>query len=166
MDKVDLETKIRKYSTNMRLSAYGVILFGAWSVIKGILYLVFNTGVFDALLGIGSIPKESKTLAISVLFAIQVLDLIVRILIGRAAILESKGHKRGIGYIIIGFLLISFYVYNDVANFPSVFELGSTNMIIDQIVSLILDITSIYAMADLIYSSIRYKALGGGADAG
>ena len=155
-----VETKIRKYRDNMRISAYGTFLFGAWNILKCVLYLLMDKGYFNALYEMYDYPEEIWGLAMALIFILLGIDLLLRLLVSFAAIKESKGKKKGCGYVIFGvILLIIVYIPMLCADVYTTVQIDDVAMLIDSIVATIVDITSVYALFDLLYCSIRFKIL-------
>lgn len=154
-----METGLRKYTDNMRISAFGVILFGLWSILKCIMYLVFDTGVFDMVDIYDDGSEILRVVVIVITFFILVVDLIFRLIVATSAIRDSKKGDKGLGYIILGSFMFIMYAVILIAGFFNADYYGQIELIIDGVVTVIVDITSLYAIGDLIYSSIMAKSL-------
>lgn len=153
-----METKLRKYTDDLRISAYGVILFGIWSVLKCIMYFTMDTGIFELLFNDSIDPSETN-LTIVVTYMVLGLDLLLRLIVGIAAIKESKGVKKSMAYIVVSAIMFVFYGVVLVYSFADIFKYTNVPFIIDQLVTFLVDATSLYAMGDMIFSGCKVKSL-------
>lgn len=167
MNSTELETQLRKYRNNIKISAYGTVVLGAWNILKYVLYLVMDTRFFDRMMEMMDNSANNEKLIIVTSFVLLAIDLLVRVLISRSAILEIKGKrkkngkKRGSAYIVFGIIMAVSYSIMDISNISFIAQITDIDLIIDQIVTTFVDITSIYAVCDLIYCVIRFRILSG-----
>lgn len=165
MNSAEIETKLRKYRNNIKISAYGTVVLGAWNFLKCVLYLVMDTRFFDRMMGLFDYSYDNEKTIIATSFVLLSIDLLVRVLISRSAISEIKGKrkkngkKRGSAYIVFGIIMAVSYSIMDISNLSFIAQITDIDLIIDQIVTTLVDITSIYAVCDLIYCVIRFRIL-------
>ena len=147
--------KLRRYKNDLYVSGTGVIIMGAWSVIKALMEIILGPeDYFD----MGDIEPDYRpyVLVISVVFVLlfMLLILAVHLYIGMNAAKAARGmdHKKGYiaGSIILLILtLISFTSYaNDDPE-----DIDTT------IASILVDLTTIYIFAVVVISSFRIKKL-------
>ncbi len=153
-----MEKEIRRRRSILSITGIGVIFFGLWNLIK--MHLIFLMGK-NQLLNEAAAADEnlSPTLILIIAYFLSLLlsliDILVRLHIGRSAIKQSKGEPSScLGACI--FLLIM-YVF--------LIALGIIDLrvsdwnILDQIVSLIVDITSFIMLFELTFASIKLRKL-------
>ena len=137
-----------------------VIIFGAWGVLK----TVFNTVLrWDYYLGIprtdSKILQDLFMIALIAILAIATLiEMRIRIYIGRSAIRESRGEKGRNGYLVLSVLLIFFYLFVFAGlMFPSS-EGGEASMS-REIMYVVMDVTSMFVSIAMIVSAIKVRRL-------
>lgn len=144
----------------MRISAYGTIILAAWNILKVFLYLIMDKGFFESVVAEYDFSPLMIKMIIFICFMVFLVDLILRLIVSKAAIKDSKGCKKGIGYIVFGIvIIICIYIPMIVSDIRIIFTDIDNSLLIDQIISSLVDLTSVYAMVDLIYCSIRFKIL-------
>lgn len=151
------EVKLRRYSTSLTISGYGVIAFGLWSIVKTILLSVMHPEVA------GILPDEetgiSRDVYIALMICIMVLllgfDLGLRIYIGLSARAEGNGKKKHITYLVFAAFLLTASLLSLLTGL----DIDDYDSILDFLVSLLVEITSMAAVLELIYSSVRVRLL-------
>lgn len=179
MNSAEIETKLRKYRYNITISAYGTVVLGVWNILKYVLYLVLDTAFFDRMIETFNYSYDDERSIIVICFILLAIDLLARLLISRSAIQEIKGSrkengkKQGSAYIVFGIIVAVSYITMDISNLSFIAQITDWDLLVDQIVTTLVDITSIYALCDLIYCVFRFRILshkleieGGECDAG
>lgn len=147
--------KLRRYETNLRISAVGVIAFGGWNFLKTLLLILLNPqSIIDA-----ADLSEGASGLLYIVYIIMIIavliDLGFRLFVGLSARKEANGKKKSIAYLIITVLLIIFSLIGLVSVIAS---LGSSSTF-DTIVMLIVEATSLYASLELFVSAILVRRL-------
>lgn len=154
-----MDKELRKYQNTLVVSGTGVLLFGAWSVAKAVLFFTLVPIFADALLELGLEDALTEKVLMALVWSLVVInlaaELLMRTYIGLCAIAEGKGRKKGYGYLLLaGFLVIQYLLM-------LLQGIGTAQLIadslLDTVVTLILDLTSLYTMLEMIVSSVRVK---------
>lgn len=156
-----MEKNLRKYRNNLVVTGTGAILFGLWTVVK----LNMSILLFPDILG--ALPTAARevgmpesalwiTMAVILVIAISII-LGARLFIGINAIAEGKGKKRGYTYLILAAILL----FSNLKSMPDLFvaQLKEDVGLIDAIITILVELTSLYNLSDLLYYGVRIKLL-------
>lgn len=104
---------IRKDQSILRSIGTGIILMGVWSVFKAVSMLLIDPSDLyreaGEISGAAELAMSQRGAMILVIFAtasVLLIDILIRIYVGRSAIAIAKGKRRGAAYIILTCLLI------------------------------------------------------------
>ena len=173
------EIKLRKFRDTLVTGGFAIIAFGIWTVIKiimeafTILQPMIGSLSFE---GLSQLETEQLQAMIEdgslfhlLLFTILgflIVDLIVRIYVGysaRAIGLQKKtrsGKKRsGIVWLIFGIILVSIGIYSLVITLSDTSEILQEHSIIYYVISLFVDVTSLFVTAEVIITGFRFRVL-------
>ena len=153
-----METELRRRRTNLLTLGAGVIAFGVWSMLKTYLYMIVDPipMTFD-------VPEQFQQTALVMAYAMVtaflLIDLALRLYIGLSARAEGLGSKKGKAYIIVTALMLvvniaAWIVYLFMYDYRDGYE-----ALMDYVVSLVVDFTSIVILAQLIYNAILVRRL-------
>ena len=171
------DIKIRKFRDTLVTGGFAIIAFGIWTVIKSIME-AFT--ILQPL--IGSLSYENLTqlqakqlkamiednslfyFFLLMIVAFLIVDLSVRVYVGlsaRAIGLQKKkrnGKERsGIVWLIFGVILTGFSVYSLVVSLIQTRDLLEVYSIEYYVISLFVDVTSIFVTAELIVTGFRLR---------
>ena len=151
------EVNLRRYSNTLAVSGAGVIAFGLWSIVKTILLSVMHPEV------VGIIPDDDSLLPRGVYIAMMIsflvlllgIDIGFRIYVGVSARAEGNGKKKHITYLVFAVILLILsmlslwtdLIFNDY------------DSILDFLAAILVEITSMAAVIELIYSAVRVRRL-------
>ena len=173
------DVKIRKYRDTLVTGGLAITAFGIWTVIKSlmeaftILRPLIGNMSFENLTQV-QVKQLREMVAdnslfyflILLIFIFLVADLSVRVYVGlsaRAIGLQKKkrnGKERsGIVWLIFGVILTAFGVYSLIVSLTSAEELLRTYSIMYFVVSLFVDVTSIFVTAELIVTGFKLRGL-------
>ena len=172
-----IDTKIRKFRDTLITGGFAIIAFGIWTVIKSIMeaFTILKPMIGNMTLeNLTQVQEEQlKELIESnalfyalmlLILAFLVVDMLLRIYVGlsaRAIGLQKKkrnGKERsGIVWLIFGVILTAFNVYSLVVNLVQIRELLQTYSIVNYVISLFVDVTSIFVTAELIVTGFRLR---------
>ncbi len=159
-DSTDDAVKLRRYSDRLATAGTGVMLFAIWSIIKSIMQVSVG-GDFEKNLSEisdgGEAAAGALVLVYVFIFATMALEVGVRIFIGMSGRAEGKGKKKSIVYIVLACILIPLYVIGIIYSIMNMSYIE--NSVMDTIVTLAVDITSLSALIELVFSGIRVKSL-------
>ena len=153
-----LQIQLRKNQDTLKIVGLGVMAFGAWSIVKSILY---TTAQWSSIKEEIVVPEANETIAKMVyLFMIAVIltvEIAIRLYIGRSAIAEGRGERRRPGYVVVAFLITAIGLTLTVTAFvvPGIrMELN-----LEALVSLFVEITSAVITLEMCWSAIRVRKL-------
>ena len=158
-----MERKLRKAENNLRISGLAVIAFGVWSIIKFFFNLVLTPEIIFGASYFADMDEEYTTMIFVVIYFFFALDLLFRSIIGVNAYLEGIGRKRKSGYLVLACL--SFILSAVSLNYffsPDAY----TYSITDAIISIIVECTSCFAMAELVISAFTIRVINRKMEAG
>ena len=96
----DDSVKLRKYENILTISGIGVIAFGLWSVIKAALYFIVQPLDIVSIMpteevqALGDLKVLMNGVVLGMILFVLMLDLLLRIYIGRSAIAVGRGRKK------------------------------------------------------------------------
>ena len=144
---------LRKYSNNLIVAGTGVMFFGVWDVVKNLMLAFLGTQTLRDMLLTQEMPDNFPTLVFGyVIFAIAlVIELAVRGYIGLNARAIGNGKRCPKRFVVISVLLL---IINAAALVTSLFakDISEYYSGFDRIITLIVDITSVYAMCEMLYA--------------
>ncbi len=155
--------KLRKNENMLLVSGMGVCAFSLWSVVKLIMSMIFSGDTASAsveeLSGI-DIPDEIlAVLAIGILL-VALLDIVLRLYVGRSAWKYALLKKKSCAFIFLAFLLLFVSILGAVLDTAS-FDLGDIDKSVDTAATLLVDITSAVTLILMIHSGLVVKKLRG-----
>ncbi len=163
-----MERELRRNQNLLYCVGTGVIMFGLWSVIKGIMTIFLQK---DELIVMLETVKASLTpdqadyfvstftlVCIIIGIIIGVL-LLMHICVGLSARKEGMGRRKKdrVGYLVVAFILLVLSVALVVPEIPALFK--GVDDLLDEIVTVIVDVTSIVVILELIVTGIKVRIL-------
>jgi hypothetical protein len=173
------DVKIRKFKDTLVTGGFAIIAFGVWTVIKGIMESFTILKPMIGSISLGDFTEaqaeqikamiEDNSLFYTLFFmvlAFLCVDLVIRLYVGfsaRAIGLEKKkknGKERsGIVWLIFGIILGGISVYSLVFTIVDTRDILQVHSIMYYVVSLFVDVTSIYVTTEVIVSGFRLRYL-------
>lgn len=173
------DIRIRKCRDTLVTGGLAVITFGIWTVIRSILEISNNLGDILQNMTFEGISEEAydaigKTLENNTLFyfvagfiiLLSAVDLIIRIYIGLSArafgLQKTKKNgkeRKGIVWIVFGFLLAAIGVYAFVFSIISVNDIIKAHSIGYFVVQVFVEGTSLFVTVELVITGIRLHVL-------
>lgn len=152
-----MQLELRRQQNNLVILGGGVIAFSLWGLLKMLLILITaNTQKNYIIQGVGEGTAEK--IAFYVLFFIFIFaDLLFRIYIGRSAIAEGRGKRKGTLYLLFAILLFVFYMAGIGLNM--FIKLAEYESLEDRIVQTVIEITSAVIYLELFISALRTRAI-------
>ena len=152
-----METELRRRRTNLFTLGGGVIAFGVWSMLKTYLYMLV-----DPIL-ILEVPEQYRKTALVVAYGLVtfflLIDLGLRLYVGLSARAEGIGQKKGRAYIVLAVLMLIVNIASWLAYLFTYDYKGGDAALVDYVVSLVVDLTSIVLLAQLIYNAVLVRRL-------
>ncbi len=151
--------ELRRYEDDLNVSGTGVIIMGAWSIIRVLIELFMNTREY---LNIDNKDPESAmmsiALAVAVIVVVSFVIMKVHLYIGLNAMRAAKGREHKEGYFVAAIIIavlsvLCLFTYKEA--FKNIERIDTT------MASLLVDITTIYIFIVVIVSSIRIKRIKG-----
>lgn len=153
-----MEMKLRKHQNTLVVAATGVVLFGLWSIVKTLMFLTSSWAVLATeAVELGLTNKFVIAFIIAIMIAVLGADLLMRLYIGFCAISEGKGTKSRSFYLLVAGWMFFASVISFPANLHNAYI--TTGFALDTLIATVLEFTSLYALADLLFSGIRIKQL-------
>lgn len=153
-----METELRRRRSELLTLGYGIIAFGLWSVLKTYLY----TWVDPIIKEIDT--EEQYKMAATILAYVMIsiilaADFGLRLYVGMSARAEGMGKKKGRAYIVVAALMLFISVMLWLASLGFVQSWAEKEALMDYIVSMVVDLTSIAILARLVYNAVKVRQL-------
>ena len=141
-----MEIELRRNLDIIYIVGTGTMLFSVWGLFKGIAINILSYAGIETLEGIrpGNLPPR---IVISMLGINLVVEFLLRVIIGCCSRIEGRGEKAG-----------SFYVGKV---FSRIMAFTLQQDIIDQVVLLFIDVTSLVLLVELLVAVYRARKLAG-----
>ena len=153
-----MEVEIRKNRISLVTLGTGIMFFGGWSVVRGILYFWAQPSYFSDL---DEDPESAMLILVFswiIIGVILLFDLFLHIYIGRAARAEGKGEQPKKAYLIFAGVIL---VINAAAAFFSLNQVITVGLEsqsgMEFAASLLMDFTSSGMMAELLVTAKRLR---------
>ncbi|WP_029320628.1 hypothetical protein [Butyrivibrio sp. AE3004] len=153
---------LRRYEDNLNVCGLGVIILGAWDVLKVIMQVMMNMKDATAEM-LSEVTEEEQGIAIgvligviAVLFLITALIFLIHYYIGINASRAAKGMPYKKGYFVWAVILL---VVSILGMLSYVDEIKDLENIETTIASIIVDITAIYILGTVVISTRKIKNL-------
>ena len=153
-----METELRRRRIELLTLGSGIIAFGVWSVLKTFLYVWVAplTGELD-------VAQQYRSLVLAVSYGlialIVLIDLRLRLYIGLSARKEGVGKRVGKTYIIVAAFVLAVNIVTWIATVFVYRYQEEQQALMDYIVSLAVDLTSMALMGRLLHNAIRVRQL-------
>ncbi len=153
------KAELRRYEDDLNVSGTGVIVLGAWSIIRVLIELFMNTKEylnFD-----GEDPDSAMmgmVLVIAIIVVVSFVIMKIHLYIGLNAMRAAKGREHKEGYFVAAIIIAVLSVLS-LATYAE--DLQDLDKIDTTLASILVDITTIYIFIVVIVSSIRIKKIKG-----
>ncbi len=152
-----MERELRRFRDHLRISGMGIIVFGFWSVIRTTIYAITNRKELMSDVTESVDPELAATIYAITFAVILIFILIMRWFMGIRAIREAKGQKAGSMYILLAFLYVVTYI---AVLALEIFDYKDMQIsLIEEIVTVIVDLTSLSMFVELLYAVIQVRAM-------
>ena len=150
----ELQVRLRKQQNTLVVVGLGVIGFGVWSVVKGVLYAALNPGwMRDTASG-----EPLSAFAVWTVIVVYLgIVLAIRLYTGFSAISEGRGKTKRVGYIVLAILMALTSLGTVCA---TLFLSRGTVSMVDALVTLIVDLTSSVLYLEMAVAGIQVKRSG------
>ncbi len=164
-DRKDLLRELRRNRDTLVIVGTGVITFGVWTVVKILLhYYLDHSEIIDILRenieGYDNADPFTKNIYfgiyIFVFSVILAVDLALRFYIGRSAIAEGRGIKKGRLYIVLTGIMALFYI---LALYQTAVSVNDGRELWEWIVTMVVDSTSMITLFEMAASALKVKSL-------
>ena len=154
-----MENHIRRNQNYLIIIGTGTILFGIWSVIKTVMYLVMRRNEFSDLteqLPEGN-PQLSALIVTGIVLLILTINLLLRLYVGLSAQREGRGEKGNKRYVVLAGYLCFSHLFSLRAEVLSLMQ--NPKDIATVIASILMDATSFITLLELVHSVYRVRKL-------
>lgn len=152
-----MRMRLRRNQNYLVIIGTGVIVFGIWSVIKAVMFLVLGgqdiSGFFSDV-QLSGMPIRMGYLSVVGLLAVE---LAARMIVGLCARAEGYGRKMGNGYVLLAIALSVFHLLAVVTGISSRFRFYDSPA--DGLVSLLMDLTSLITLIEMVNSVFKVRWL-------
>ena len=162
-----MERELRRYQDMLFCVGTGVITFGFWSLVKGVMSIIFYKDELDEIIKqIGTTvgtPEEELGLAIPAVYIVMLiiicLDVLLRLIVGSSARREGKGRAnekqwKYLGFGVILAIICIASLIGDITNFKENFLNP-----LDGIITIVIEATSVVMVTELFVAGIKVKIL-------
>ena len=150
-----LQVRLRKDRNTLVVVGAGVIAFGVWSVIKAVMDAAVN---IETLLVTRSGERLSPAAFWIALAVIVAIELALRVYVGRSAIAEGRGVKKGALYIVLA-ILMGLISLLSVVVVPMAAGLDSS--VLQTAAARVVELTSGVTILEMAVAAIRVKRTAG-----
>lgn len=159
----DSQIKLRRYCNNLSGGGAAYILFGFWSTLRIMMELTMKSDTYEYFVeNIETSGEYGEEFLRIVVYALTILlcifIIIIHLSIGTSAIRYSRGKKKGIFFLVPALLL----AYINIKGLDQTFDTSSITWQLEKfatIASFLVDLTVLFVLADMVYSTIRIKML-------
>ncbi len=152
------KAELRRYEDDLNVSGTGVVILGAWSVIRVLFEMTMNAKEFFGLEEINALSDKVITV-VAIIVVVAIISFIiikVHLYIGLNAMRAAKGKPYKKGYVTAAIIVtvlsvLSLITYKD--------EVQNLDNIDTTIASILVDLTTIYIFTVVIGSSFRIKKI-------
>ena len=151
-----MEKQILRNLNTLYISGTAVLLFGVWSLVKTLAQLAYgNVFTEEQLLTMQEIPYL-KLVTTMILLVMLAVDLLLRLYVGFTARRIGKGLKKnGAAYLVLAFLMLLLSATGIVSYLLSM----NQGELTEQIMGMIVEVTSFCSLLELILSGSRARKL-------
>lgn len=147
---------MRRYRSMMDISSLGIVAFGVWSIIKLVLTAMGDPNHFINNVGPDQgAGRGDDILTVVFLAIITAIDMSMRLYIARSARKVSKGEIKKTRYIIFAIVLMLTSAFSIFLQCVGI-HLDPSGWV-SYFVSILVELTSLGAVAELIYASVRFR---------
>ncbi len=149
------QAQVRRLQDTLAITGGGVFAFGAWTFVKTFLFMVlFDEKTVRAIFYVGDdVPILVIYLGAALVLAV---DLGLRAYVGFSARAEAHGKRRGWGYLVAAIFAALGIVAGIVF---SSFEPINAFSPLDNIVSAVIDLTSLVTLVVMVATAVRLRRL-------
>ena len=158
----DRTMRLRKSQNNLAIAGMGVVLFGAWSIVKNMINLVrIQDEIGQVIMGMDmNLTAEQidvVRIVIDVLYSLVIIiGVVLRFHVGLSAEREARGRRKSRFYVVLAVFLLIFTCINLVTTFLW----GDTEMdLLSEGAAILVDTISILTTFLLIVSACRVRKL-------
>ncbi len=151
---------LRRYEDNLSVGGFGVIILGAWDILKLFMQIIMD---WEGVTGLGVQTEEDKVLAVVVVIVIVAVLLLISFLIfkvhlyiGMNASRAAKGLPYKKGYYAGAIVLMVLSVLSMTAYIDEIMDLENIEA---TIASILVDMTTIYCLGTVVFSTRKIKQL-------
>ncbi len=158
-----MERELRRNQDLLFCVGSGIITFGFWSLVKGVMSMIFYKDEWAELLTATGTTEEEMAIAIPLLYIIVTviicLDVLLRLIVGTSARIEGRGRGKRPqkAYLFFGAILGLLSLASLLTDFMHFEE--NFNTILDGIITVIIDVTSIVMVVELFVAGMKVRRL-------
>ena len=151
-----MDTQTRKLQSALVSSGKGAIILSLWSLIKMVLLYLFDAKDIDNMFEAASVDMRFKSIVAVMMFILLFIDFLFRLYVGRSAIKEGRGKRKGYFYLVCCVIIICSSVFSIYYVFT---EDAYSISVLDTVVSAVIELTALITYLDITVSSIKLKKI-------
>ncbi len=152
--------ELRRYQSQLSISAIGVMIIGVWTIIKGLLYTFLGQESMNYVFEGMEYAEIIRIITYIIIIILAGTDCVLRMIIGRAARAEAFEMPYRQGYLKLAIVLCTLNVLGIMLTIWSLLsDEFRVNTFFDNLASMIVDITSVYIYLQLIISAFKLRKL-------
>ena len=167
-----MERELRRCESNLSILGSGVIVLTIWEILKPLLLSLFAPETFEATTGSSEasekianylaehLSKGILAALVLLIFIMAILDIIVRIRIGRSARAEAAGKRRGKAYMILAFFLFAAQALGMIMVVANMIQSGILmSRPLESAATLLVEVSSVVIMGETAFTARKLKRL-------
>ena len=155
-----METELRRNQVSLVSLGTGIILVGAWSVLKAILYFWTKPGSLQNIDADPMVALFTIIIVYCIMGLVLFADLWLRVYLGRAAQAEGRGERQKNTYLYLASVFLFFNVVVLLLSLYVVFSGRAGEIsVVESAVAFLIDLTSCSMLANLLITVKRVRRL-------
>ena len=145
------DIRLQKCRSSLIASGGAMMLFALWTVLRTIVQI-------DAQVSYRG-NSEALRPMVTAIYAVCVIDLILKLYVGMSARVEGMGREKKRPYFVLGIIIIIISLFSIeymILEFPA--EVKIYGLLVP-IITMAVDVTALYAALDLVISAVRVRKL-------
>ena len=152
--------KFRRDRSTLVILGVGVIVFGFWSIIKLVAYIIMDIPIYNVA-EMDGFEEADLPLLMNTLYVVLSVDVIVRLIVGLNAISEARGKKNGGLYLAFNVWMILVSIFSVASVIWAALGTSAVEGFLDNYVSMFMELSSLVISIEVYLAALyvrQYKA--------